>query len=664
VIKHPKRMALGAGVLSALLSASVVGGLPASATGTPTTLTIGVGAAPPSGHAIEYTDFFPRTGISLHNGDVVDFTVPSGESTDDLHVVDVLKQGVTATQAMSDPADALVIPDSDEPGSPPLQNVAIFGGTNPPTASGAPGACGDQTTPCSYNGTGDLISGQMSSSPDQGQTDFYVKLALPAGFTGTVNAVDLGHPIKGISAAISVVADSTADSAQASLDQASASQYQSDTSADLAAEASANHDTVSTNANGTHNHTVSVGPATTYTEAMGFFPETLHVAPGDTVTYNYTGVSDPHTVTFPADGEGALAFAVSPFTAPAQCEGPSRDTPGDINTGPPTFGCANPSQAELPILARSMGSSVIRTPAYRLVGANGGIFDFGQAAFHGSAANQKLKSPVVSTASTGDQNGYYEVTANGGVFAYGDAGFFGSLANQHLTAPIVSILSSPDGGGYLLVGADGKTYPFGDVPPIQGSVHVGAPVVGVGVASNPNGPPGFWLATAKGGVFSLEGAPYLGSMGGKHLAAPIVGMVGTTDGGGYWLVGADGGVFAFGDARYLGGMGGKPLASPIVGMTLVPGGNGYWLVSRNGGVFSFGSAVFAGSMGGKKLNGPVVGIDTAFTASSSGILINIPAGNPNALPSRTSFTYTFPDKGTFNYICEFHEMMDGTITVG
>jgi hypothetical protein len=35
--------------------------------------------------------------------------------------------------------------------------------------------------------------------------------------------------------------------------------------------------------------------------------------------------------------------------------------------------------------------------------------------------------------------------------------------------------------------------------------------------------------------------------------------------GGYWLVASDGGVFAF-DAPFEGSMGGKPLNAPVVGM--------------------------------------------------------------------------------------------------
>ena len=63
---------------------------------------------------------------------------------------------------------------------------------------------------------------------------------------------------------------------------------------------------------------------------------------------------------------------------------------------------------------------------------------------------------------------------------------------------------------------------------------------------------GYWEVASDGGVFSYGTANYYGSMGGKHLDAPIVGMAATPDGGGYWEVASDGGVFAFGDAQYYG----------------------------------------------------------------------------------------------------------------
>jgi hypothetical protein len=77
---------------------------------------------------------------------------------------------------------------------------------------------------------------------------------------------------------------------------------------------------------------------------------------------------------------------------------------------------------------------------------------------------------------------------------------------------------------------------------------------------------------------------------------------------GYYEVASDGGIFAFGTAQFYGSMGGKPLNAPIVGMTATQTGKGYWEVASDGGIFSFGTAQFYGSMGGKALNKPVVGI--------------------------------------------------------
>jgi hypothetical protein len=65
------------------------------------------------------------------------------------------------------------------------------------------------------------------------------------------------------------------------------------------------------------------------------------------------------------------------------------------------------------------------------------------------------------------------------------------------------------------------------------------------------------------------------------------------------LVAADGGVFSFGDAGFYGSMGGKALDAPVVGMAPGPSTGGYWLVAADGGVFSFGGAGFYGSRGGQ-----------------------------------------------------------------
>jgi hypothetical protein len=99
-----------------------------------------------------------------------------------------------------------------------------------------------------------------------------------------------------------------------------------------------------------------------------------------------------------------------------------------------------------------------------------------------------------------------------------------------------------------------------------------------------------------------------GSLAGKTLARPVVGMTATPSGNGYWLVASDGGVFTFGDATFHGSTGGMTLNQPIVGLATTPTGNGYWLVASDGGVFTFGDATFHGSDGGGVLGQQVVAI--------------------------------------------------------
>ena len=72
--------------------------------------------------------------------------------------------------------------------------------------------------------------------------------------------------------------------------------------------------------------------------------------------------------------------------------------------------------------------SALSTQGYWMVGADGGAFSFGDAAFEGSAAATPLRAPIVGMAATPNGRGYWLVGADGGVFSYGDAGFHGSAA--------------------------------------------------------------------------------------------------------------------------------------------------------------------------------------------------------------------------------------------
>jgi hypothetical protein len=160
---------------------------------------------------------------------------------------------------------------------------------------------------------------------------------------------------------------------------------------------------------------------------------------------------------------------------------------------------------------------------------------------------------------------------------------------------------------------------------VVGSLVFLAPAASA-AATTSTDPPAYWLVASDGGIFSFGGAQFYGSMGGRPLNQPIVGMAPTGDGGGYWEVASDGGIFAFGDAQFYGSMGGRPLNRPVVGMAAVPGGGGYWLVASDGGIFAFGDAQFYGSTGNLTLNEPIVAMTPSpdgagywFTAADGGI---------------------------------------------
>jgi SpoIID/LytB domain protein len=184
---------------------------------------------------------------------------------------------------------------------------------------------------------------------------------------------------------------------------------------------------------------------------------------------------------------------------------------------------------------------------YWIDATDGGVFSFGNAAFHGSTGNIRLNQPVVGMSATPDAGGYWEVASDGGVFSFGDAVFHGSTGNIVLNKPMVGMATTPSGNGY-------------------------------------------WLVASDGGVFSFGDAPFEGSTGNLRLNRPIIGMVPTHDGGGYWLIASDGGLFAFGDAQFHGSLGGNPPASPIVGVAPTPDGGGYWMLSASGTVYPFGDA--------------------------------------------------------------------------
>jgi len=187
--------------------------------------------------------------------------------------------------------------------------------------------------------------------------------------------------------------------------------------------------------------------------------------------------------------------------------------------------------------------------------------------------------------------------------------------SSYEAVPAVMGLAFPYEGASWAVASDGGVFALGTASFFgsMGGKALNAPVVGIAGSSDGGG---YWEVASDGGVFAFGDAHFHGSMGGQHLNKPVVGIAATHDGGGYWEVASDGGVFTFGDAHFHGSMGGKALNAPIVGIAATSDGGGYWEVASDGGVFAFGDAIFHGSMGGQHLNKPVVGI--AATADGGG----------------------------------------------
>ena len=88
---------------------------------------------------------------------------------------------------------------------------------------------------------------------------------------------------------------------------------------------------------------------------------------------------------------------------------------------------------------------------------------FGDAQFYGSVGATPEQA-VVGMAPTPDGGGYWLVAADGGIFSYGDALFHGSAGNLPLVQPMVGMAAMPDGGGYWFSAADGGLFNYGNAP--------------------------------------------------------------------------------------------------------------------------------------------------------------------------------------------------------
>ena len=242
---------------------------------------------------------------------------------------------------------------------------------------------------------------------------------------------------------------------------------------------------------------------------------------------------------------------------------------------------------------------------YSLVGGDGGIFNYGNAEFHGSTGNLKLNQPIIGIAYMPGGTGYWLVAKDGGVFTFGAAKFWGSMGDKKLNAPVLGMEATPTGRGYYLFAADGGIFTFGDAEfhGSTGDMKLNAPMIGMAVTSTGKG---YWLVAQDGGVFTFN-APFYGSTGDKKLNEPVFDMGAAPGNAGYWLVARDGGIFTFGNVAFYGSAANVPGRSTVVGIGVTPAGKGYWVADVNGKVMPFGDAKFYGDRSTSANNAPMVG---------------------------------------------------------
>ena len=93
---------------------------------------------------------------------------------------------------------------------------------------------------------------------------------------------------------------------------------------------------------------------------------------------------------------------------------------------------------------------------------------------------QHLNQPIVGLAAAPGGDGYWMVAREGGIFNFGRAAFAGSAVGITGAAPAVGVAADLASGGYWVVTATGGIFAF-DAPPV-GSL-TGGPMLGTSTST-------------------------------------------------------------------------------------------------------------------------------------------------------------------------------------
>jgi lysozyme len=221
---------------------------------------------------------------------------------------------------------------------------------------------------------------------------------------------------------------------------------------------------------------------------------------------------------------------------------------------------------------------------------DGGVFEYGDATFRGTAAGQTYSQPILGIVRTPTGFGYWVFGAAGNVAAFGDAVQEGDLSSQALAAPVCAMAATPTGKGYWLLQQNGAVTPFGDAKSHGSPSSAQLTDTAVAIASSPSGA-GYFVALADGNVLGFGDATAVGTLAGTAIAAPIVAMAETVSGKGYWLLDSQGAVTSFGDAGSWNYTGTQTTSSAFTGIQRTLDGNGFWVIAGDGTIFELGDAV-------------------------------------------------------------------------
>ena len=196
---------------------------------------------------------------------------------------------------------------------------------------------------------------------------------------------------------------------------------------------------------------------------------------------------------------------------------------------------------------------------YATVTGLGAVAPHGDFVNRGSAANVQLLWVMVGATTTRNRGGYWMVAADGGVFSFGNARFHGSLGGSAPELAGQRHGIDPIGQGLLARGV-GRRH-----------LHLrrrALPRIDRRDAPQPAGRrdgadterQGLLARRIRRRHLHVRRRASADRPARSRLVSPIVGMAPTPSGKGYWLVASDGGVFTFGDAHFYGSLGGRAVA--------------------------------------------------------------------------------------------------------